>query len=251
MQRVRPAPPADMRSNPPMARPMPPVMRPNPQPVVRYLPPPPPPPRRGMSDFEKALAIIGTVGVVAAIARNSPYSYYRYYNYPPRPVVVVERPLIVETPVLIEHQVVVEVEKPVYIETPVYIDNPNAVVQHIDPPVDFDLLLPMEPEDAFSPKMGALFRLEHMEIPGYSFTAARLSHDPLEGSPLYELGLQKGDVITRVGGTPVDALEVLEQHEKEVGIRYIKADTTRVMLANIYIPTDEELWGEEEPLLAP
>jgi len=214
-----------------------------------------------MTDFEKAMTVIGTVGVVAAIARNSPYSYYRYYHYPHSPVVVVNQPptvvveqvpVLVETPVIIEREVVVE--KPVYIETPGSAAiSPDSTVQYVDPPLEEDMLpmLQLEPGEGFSPKLGGIFRIENMEIPGYRFSAAKLTSDPLEGSPLYELGLRKGDVVTRIGGTHIDAFDVLDQHEKEVEIRYIKADTERVLLAKVYIPTEEELWREAESELAP
>ena len=99
--------------------------------------------------------------------------------------------------------------------------------------------------DTFSPKMGAFFRIELMQIPGYCFMAALLTSDPLPGSPLHVAGLQEGDIITRLGGTPVDTFDVLERHERDVEMRYIKAGTTRVLLTNIYVPTDEELWGDE------
>jgi len=228
-----------------------------------------------MSDFERALAVIGTVGVIAAIARNSQYSYYRYHHYPPRPVVVIQpsptvivgqTPVIVETPVVVEREVIVE--KPVYIETPAAaVDNfqqpvenfnpavpHDPTVQYIDPPVEADhemLPIQLDINEAFSPKLGGIFRMEFIQIPDYCFMAAQLTSDPLEGSPLHALGLQEGDVITRLGGTPVNEFDVLEQHEQEVEVRYIKAGTERVLLANVYIPTDAELWGDEEPYLAP
>ena len=211
-----------------------------------------------MSDFERAVTIIGAVGVAAAIARNTPYSYYRYHHYPPRPVVIVERPAmpiivdrpyIVETPVIVEREVVVERE--VLVDRPVYIEAPGRPVQHIDPPVT-DAMFPMvSADDTFSPKMGAFFRIADMEIPNHQFTAAVLTSDPLEGSPLYMLGLEEGDVITRVAGMPIEGLDVLDLHERQVEIRFIKANTVRVQAASVYIPTDDELWGDEEIYLEP
>ena len=182
---------------------------------------PPPPPRRGPSDFDKALAIVGTVGAIAAIAnsRNNSYYYYR------RPSVVVTspRPVVVERPIVVEKQVVVE--RPVVVERQV--------------PV------PVNQEGTYSPKLGASFRIENMQIPGYKFTAARLMSDPLEGSPLHGLGLRKGDVITRLNDKPADTLTELERHERNISIRYIKTGTTKVLLANIYIPTDTEVFNSD------
>ena len=189
-----------------------------------------PPPRRGMNDFEKTLAVLGAVRTVAAIANNSPYYYNRYHYCPPPSVVVVERPVILE--------------KQVIIETPVVIERQTAVSTAYEG-------LPIEGESLYSPKIGASFRIEYMQIPGYCFTAARLTSDPVEGSPLHEIGLQEGDVITRLNGISVDSLDVLDRHVGNMEIRYIKANTTRVLLTRIYIPTDEEIFGKGEPQYAP
>lgn len=207
-----------------------PPRRPGP-PSGRPYGPPPPPPRRGPSDFDKALAIVGTVGAAAAIASSSRYGYYRYpyYYYPPRPVVVVppRPPIVVERPVVIE--------KPVVVERPVVIERQVTV--------------PATNEGSYSPKLGASFRIEQMQIPGYQFTAARLMSDPIAGSPLYGIGLRKGDVVTRLDNNPADSLEELERHERNTPIRYIKTGTTKVLLANIYIPTDAEVLSSGREIL--
>ena len=197
-----------------------------------------PPPRRGLSDFEKTLLIIGTVGRVAALTHHTPYSPYYYYRYHYSPsVVVVDRPVFVETPVIIEKTVVVE-------------QSAAAPASYGGLPTEADSI-PMEGEGMYSLKMGASFEIEYMQIPGYCFMAARLMSDPVEGSPLYEFGLQAGDVITRLGGIPVDTLEVLETQEGNLEIRYIKSGSERVLLGNIYVPTEEEIMKNAEPLIAP
>ena len=200
-----------------------------------------------MSDFEKTLVIIGAMGRVAAIASHSPYSPYYYYRYHyHRPPVVVVEPYPVAYPVIVERQVVVE--------TPVIIDR-QVIVQEAAVPEAVEAVEQEEWLDdgkgLYSLKLGASFNLEPMQIPGYSFTAARLTSDPVEGSPLHEIGLQEGDAITRLGGTAVAELEMLEQQEGETEIRYIKADSTRVLLANVYIPTDDEILNEDEIHYAP
>ena len=190
-----------------------------------YGPPPPPPYRRGPSDLDKTLAVIGTVGAVAAIAnaRNNSYyyrqPYYPYYPYRPPAIVVAPPP----RPVVVERQVIVE--QPVVIERQV----PAAVGY----------------EGSYSPKLGASFRIENMQIPGYRFTAARLMSDPVPTSPLYGIGLRRGDVITRLNDNPVDTLAELERHERSTLIRYIKTGTTKVLLANIYIPADGAVFDSE------
>jgi len=186
-------------------------------------PPPPPPPPRRSSDFDKALAIVGTVGAVAAIAnaRNNRYYYYRQpVVVQPRPVVVSSPPVVVERPVVVEKQVVIE--KPVVVErqVPVVVGSTGS----------------------YSPKLGAYVRIENMQIPGYRFTAARLTSDPAEHSPLWYLGLRKGDVITRLDNTPASTLAALEQSSGNVAMRYIKTGTTKVLLANVYIPKDGEVF---------
>jgi len=198
------------------------------QPPRRPVPPPgygyggrpygPPPPHRHSSDLDKTLAILGTVGVIATIAnaRNNGYYYHRYPTVvvaPPRPSVVVSRP-----PVVIEKQVIVE--KPVVVERQI--------------PV-------IAGEGTYSPKLGVSFRMENVQIPGYKFTAARLTSDPIDDSPLCSIGLRKGDVITRLDNNPADSLAELERHEGSTAIRYKKTGTTKVLLANIYIPTDTEV----------
>ena len=169
------------------------------------------------SDFNTAMAVIGTVGAVAAIANARHNSYY-YNPYPapypvvvtPRPTVVVTQPnpVVVQRPVVVERQVIVERQTPVSVRQ----------------------------EGAYSPKLGAWFRIENMQLPGYNFTAARLVTDPMPHSPLFLAGLRKGDVITRLNDIPTDTLEELERHSGNTLMRYIKTGTTKVQLANIHIP---------------
>ena len=205
-----------MVSAPAMAQP---PRRPGPPPGRYYGPPPPyrpygPPPHRS-SDFNKALAVIGTVGAVAAIAnaRNNSYYYYRQ----PTVVVAPPRPIIVEKQVIVEKPVVVERQVPVVVSG----------------------------EGTYSPKLGASFRIESMQIPGYRFMAARLTSDPLPDSPLHGIGLRKGDVVTRLDDSPADTFAELERHERNTLVRYIKTGTTKVLLANVYIPTDSEVLSDE------
>ena len=183
------------------------------QPPRRYGPPgrPPyiPPPPRRPGDFDRALAIVGTVGAVADAISSSRYGYRYppYYRYPVRPVYVAPPPpVVIERPVVVQQQVTV----------------------------------PVPPEGSYAPRLGASFRIENMQIPGYQFTAARLMSDPVAGSPLNGVGLRRGDVITRLDNNPADSIAELERHVRDTTIRYIKAGTTKVLQTNIYIPTDTE-----------
>jgi len=202
------------------------VRRPGPPPGFYagfYVPPPPP---RRANDLDRALAIVGTVGAVAAIAnaRNNRF-YYRQpavVVVPQRPVVVTRPPVVVERPVI--------VERPVVVERQVVVDRPVVVERQVPVVVGGG--------GTYSPKLGASFRIENMQIPGHRFTAARLTTDPAEGSPLNDIGLQRGDVITRLNDNPANTLAELERHTGHTTIRYIKTGTTRVLLANIYIPAD-------------
>jgi len=177
-----------------------------------------------VNDFDRAMAIVGTVGAAVAIARQN-----RYYHQPAvvvapaRPMVVVTppSPVVVQRPVVIERQVVVE--QPVIVERQV----PAAAGQ----------------EGSYSPKLGAWFRIENMQLPGYRFTAARLISDPLPDSPLNNIGLRKGDVITRLNDSPADNLAELERHDRNTLVRYIKTGTTRVLLANVHIPVTTEVYN--------
>ena len=195
--------------------------------------PPPPHMHRGPSDFDKALAVVGTVGAVAAIANAARYNYGYGYDYhyhyrqptvivtPPRPAVVVRSE---PSPIIVEKQVIVE--KPVVVERQV----PMPVLAR---------------DASYSPKLGASFRIENMQIPGYQFTAARLMSDPTEGSPLHGLGLRKGDVITRLDDSPADTLAELERHNKNTLVRYIKTGTTKVLLGTVFIPADTAVSNSE------
>ena len=193
-----------------------------------FLPPPPrpyyPPYYRGPSDFDKTVRIIGGVAAITAAAtgRYSPYYHNRVVVVPSQPTVVVERPVVVE--------------KQVVVEKPVYIEKRDV---------------PLTSSDYYSPRLGATFVIQNMQIPGYKFTAARITSPPLEGSPLAALRLQKGDVITRLNDESVNSLSALERHDGSTAVRYIRSGTTKVLLGTIYIPTDADLRNPSGNYVAP
>ena len=186
-----------------------------------YIPPPRPyypPYYHRPSDFDKAMRIVGGVAAVTAAATGhySPYYHNRVVVVPASPPVVVEKQVVIEKPVYIERQDV-----------------------------------PLASSDYYSPALGATFVLQNMQIPGYKFTAARITSTPLEGSPLEVLNLRKGDVITRLDDESVNSLAVLERHDGSTAVRYIRSGTTRVLQGTIYIPTDADLKNNSGKYIAP
>jgi hypothetical protein len=76
----------------------------------------------------------------------------------------------------------------------------------------------------FSPRLGARFLIQPMFLPQFGhFYGARLVSMPEPGSPLLQLGLSEGDVITRLDGWPVMDTWELERHIFETSVRYIRA----------------------------
>ncbi|MDR2345515.1 MAG: hypothetical protein LBE18_05560 [Planctomycetaceae bacterium] len=183
------------------------------------------------NDFDRTVRVLGAVGSIVAAANGySPYDYYprrQVVVVPPQPVVVTHpaTSTIIEKPVIVEKKVIVEKQVPVLV--------PST-------------------NDYYSPKLGATFVIQNMQIPGYNFTAARLTSEPVAGSPLNSIGLAKGDVITRLDNESVTSLDVLEKHEANTVIRYIKTGTTKVLLGKIYIPrVSEAITIQPEQVYAP
>ncbi|MDR1480490.1 MAG: hypothetical protein LBJ00_16280 [Planctomycetaceae bacterium] len=172
------------------------------------------------NDFDRTVHVLGAVGSIVAAANGySPYDYYPrrpVVVVPPQPVVVTQplSPMIVERPVVVEKKVIVERQVPVILPS-------NASQSTAN--------------DYYSSRLGATFLIQNMQIPGYTFKAARLTSDPVASSPLNAIGLTKGDVITRLDNESVDSVDVLDKHGASTVIRYIKTGTTKVLLGKIYI----------------
>jgi hypothetical protein len=89
---------------------------------------------------------------------------------------------------------------------------------------------------SYSPALGAEFRVENFFLPAFGqFTGVRLVSAPEWNSPLRMLGLQAGDVITRLDGIRVDNLAQLENHYSWTEVRYIKTGTQTVRIGKIFI----------------
>ena len=80
-----------------------------------------------------------------------------------------------------------------------------------------------QPAAYYAWRLGAEFEIQTLQIPGYVFRAARIVSEPEFGSPLNQLGLQVGDVITRLDGIPVTNYAELDRHAHRTVVRYIKA----------------------------
>ena len=88
----------------------------------------------------------------------------------------------------------------------------------------------------FSPRLGARFTIQTVQIPGFSpFRAARLVSRPEQGSPLAQLGLRQGDVITRLDGIPASNLQQLEKHILDTTVRFVRAGSQNVQEGTIMI----------------
>ena len=81
----------------------------------------------------------------------------------------------------------------------------------------------------FSPRLGAQFVIQTIQVGGFpAVKAARITSQPSPGSPLSQLGLSIGDVITRLDGIPVTRKAELENHVYETNVRFVKAGTSWV-----------------------
>ena len=88
----------------------------------------------------------------------------------------------------------------------------------------------------FSRRLGARFVVQKFYLPEFgSFFGARLVSEPEHGSPLRQLGLEQGDVITRLDGTPVTDTDELEKHILDTNVRYIRAGESRVRAATMIV----------------
>jgi len=101
-----------------------------------------------------------------------------------------------------------------------------------DPPVQKYTLI----NAYYSPSLRAQFRVETFNLPAFGqFVGVRLVSQPDFGSPLNTLGLNAGDVITRLDGVRVDNLAELENHFSWTQIRYIPTGSQNVLIGNIFI----------------
>jgi hypothetical protein len=88
----------------------------------------------------------------------------------------------------------------------------------------------------FSPRLGCRFLIQPMFLPQFgNFLGARIVSEPELASPLRQLGLDEGDVITRLDGLPVTNVQELERHILDTGVRFIHAGEQVVHKGTMFI----------------
>lgn len=175
----------------------------------RRMPPPPRPVHvhhHRESDLASVSRIIGAVAIIA----NANRPVHPVVVTPPPPVVIHEKPVVV-----IEKKpqvVVLEQPKQVY---PVPAMKPSGYVE----------------------QLGTQFSIRRMQIPNFApFDAAVLLNDPPIGSPLYRIGLRKGDAISRVNEVKIVDMNDFDYAQGETSFRYIKNGSTTVQSATVIVP---------------
>ena len=87
----------------------------------------------------------------------------------------------------------------------------------------------------FSPRLGARFEIATINQMGYTFQAARLVSTPVPGSPLHQLGLQPGDVITRLDNLRITTCRQLENHHLNTTVRFLRTSGGGFSDGSMYI----------------
>lgn len=76
------------------------------------------------------------------------------------------------------------------------------------------------------------------------FYGAVLASNPDFGSPLRDIGLRQGDIITRLDGIPVQDYQELENHYAETTVRYLRGVNGPIYNGTIYIQTNSGGGGD-------
>lgn len=88
----------------------------------------------------------------------------------------------------------------------------------------------------FSPRLGARFAIQTVQLGGFApFRAARLVSRPEQGSPLAQIGLRQGDLLTRLDGIPAFNLLQLEQHILDTTVRFVRTGSHAVQEGTIMV----------------
>lgn len=88
----------------------------------------------------------------------------------------------------------------------------------------------------FSRRLGARFEVQPIQIGNFApVSAARIVSVPQPGSPLSQLGLEIGDIITRLDGIPIQNEQELDRHVYDTVVRFVKAGSNQVQQATMYV----------------
>lgn len=88
----------------------------------------------------------------------------------------------------------------------------------------------------FSQRLGARFEIQQIQIGNFApVLAARIVSVPAAGSPLKQLGLDVGDVITRLDGNPVNNNAELDRHVYDTLVRFVRAGSNHVEQGTMYV----------------
>ncbi|MDO9315332.1 MAG: PDZ domain-containing protein [Burkholderiaceae bacterium] len=95
----------------------------------------------------------------------------------------------------------------------------------------------------YSPRMKIYFNLR----PYGANYGARLTQDPLPGSPLRQpqINLKAGDTITALDGLPLTSPLQLEQHHSQTSVTYLNVRTGRIRTLWAYLPPPGAGVGDE------
>ncbi|MCA9047898.1 MAG: hypothetical protein KDA89_04180, partial [Planctomycetaceae bacterium] len=102
----------------------------------------------------------------------------------------------------------------------------------------------------FSPTFGTRFVVRTFESDVYGpFPGALITSEPQPGSPLHQLKLTTGDIITRLDDARVRSAMELEIHARDTSVRFLSKSTGKVQVGVIYI--DEYRFFDESGPTAP
>jgi hypothetical protein len=89
----------------------------------------------------------------------------------------------------------------------------------------------------YSNALQASFVLRWYRLGPHVFPGAKLLSFPDQGSPLRQIGLRPGDIITRLDGLRVSNYAELERHFADTTVRYVRYPGT-IRVGTIYIDAD-------------
>lgn len=91
----------------------------------------------------------------------------------------------------------------------------------------------------YSPRLLGNFQIRSFYLPNYgNFRAVRITSLD-NNSPLRDIGLRAGDVITRLDGVQIHNPSELERHAYDTTVRFIKSGSQTVQTSEVYIPYND------------